>query len=183
MFLTYLHSIWFAFSIQIQQTYFRCNWIRTDNDIWETIMMASLTLILVMFTVYVFVFCPSSKKWKKWKKWKIWGPLHHQRFERFERFEGPHAIKEMKKKKMEKMKKWKIWRFPHPQRNERIERIEGPCTHKELKELKELWVVLQGPVCRTGKGPRTGPDCNRFKRTNGPGPLNFIEKDRKRPRS
>ena len=24
-------------------------------------------------------------------------------------------------------------------------------------------------------------DCNRFKRTNGPGPLNFFEKDRKRP--
>ena len=44
-------------------------------------------------------------------------------------------------------------------------------------------LVLQGPVRRTGKGPRTRPDCNRFKRTNSPGPLNFFEKDRKRPRS
>ena len=44
-------------------------------------------------------------------------------------------------------------------------------------------VVLQGPVRRTGKGPRTGPDCNRFKQTNSAGPLNFFEKDRKRPRS
>ena len=44
-------------------------------------------------------------------------------------------------------------------------------------------LVLQGLVRRTGKGPRTGPDCNRFKRTNSPGPLNFFEKDRKRPRS
>ena len=47
----------------------------------------------------------------------------------------------------------------------------------------DMRLVLQGPVHRTGKGPRTGPDCNRFKRTNNPGPLNFFEKDRKRPRS
>ena len=39
-----------------------------------------------------------------------------------------------------------------------------------------LILVLQGPVRRTGKGPRTGPDCNRFKLTNGPGPLNFLRK-------
>ena len=45
------------------------------------------------------------------------------------------------------------------------------------------FVVLQGPVRRTGKGPRTGPDCNRFKHTNGPGPLNYFEKDWKRPQS
>jgi hypothetical protein len=46
-----------------------------------------------------------------------------------------------------------------------------------------LPVVLQGPVCRTGIGPRTGPDCNRFEWTNGSGHYNLFEKDRKRPRS
>ena len=44
-------------------------------------------------------------------------------------------------------------------------------------------LVLQGPVRRTGMGPRTGPDRNQFKWTNGPGPYNFFEKDRKRPQS
>jgi hypothetical protein len=44
-------------------------------------------------------------------------------------------------------------------------------------------VVLQGPVRRTGMGPRTGLDCNRFEWTNGPGPYNLFEKDRKRPQS
>ena len=41
-------------------------------------------------------------------------------------------------------------------------------------------LVLQGLVCRTGMGLRTGPDCNRFKWTNGPGPPNFFEIDQKR---
>ena len=106
---------------------------------------ASLTLILVMFTVCVFVFCPSPKKWKKWKKWKIWGPLHHQRIERNERFEGPHTIKEMKEMKELRVpaptKKWKNWRSPHPQRNERNERykrIEGPLICKEMNEMNEI---------------------------------------------
>jgi hypothetical protein len=40
-------------------------------------------------------------------------------------------------------------------------------------------LVLQGPVRRTGIGPRTGPDGNRFERTNGPGPYNLFENDRK----
>ena len=42
-------------------------------------------------------------------------------------------------------------------------------------------LVLQGLVRRTGMGPRTGPDCNWFKGTNGPGPLNFLRKTRKDP--
>ena len=58
-------------------------------------------------------------------------------------------------------------------------RGEETATFGLLESLMD--VVLQGPVRRTGKGPRTGPDCNRFKRTNSPGPLNFFEKDRKRP--
>ena len=55
------------------------------------------------------------------------------------------------------------------------------CSKKN--EVKPLRLVLQGPVCRTRMGPRTGPDCNQFKQTNGPGPLKFFEKDWKRPRS
>ena len=54
---------------------------------------------------------------------------------------------------------------------------------EDLDRWQDEQVVLQGPIRRTGKGLRTGPDCNRFKRTNSPGPLNFFEKDRKRPRS
>ena len=50
---------------------------------------------------------------------------------------------------------------------------------KMINDYKKF--VLQGPVRRTGMGPRTGPDCNRFKRSNGLGPLNFFEKDQKRP--
>ena len=46
-----------------------------------------------------------------------------------------------------------------------------PKTHS-VDQLTIL--VLQGPVRRTRMGPRTGPDCNRFKRTNGPGPSNFF---------
>ena len=38
-------------------------------------------------------------------------------------------------------------------------------------------LMLQGLVHRTGMGPRTGPDCNWFKLTSGPGPPNFFEKD------
>ena len=82
---------------------------------------ASLTLILVMFTVCVFVFCPSSKKWNKWNKWKIWGPPCHQRIERIEKNESTYTLKEMKKKKI-------------------FERFEGPCTLKEMKEMKDLRV-------------------------------------------
>jgi hypothetical protein len=62
-------------------------------------------------------------------------------------------------------------------------------TGPDFKALVTTWsayiltLVLQGPVRRTGMGPRTGPDCNWFERTNGPGPYNLFEKDRKRPRS
>ena len=46
-----------------------------------------------------------------------------------------------------------------------------------------MQIVLQGPVRRTEMGLRTRPDCNRFKRTNGPGHPNFFEKDQKRLQS
>ena len=45
-----------------------------------------------------------------------------------------------------------------------------------IPENTDLRLVLQGLVHRTGMGPRTGPDCNRFKQTNGPGPPNFLRK-------
>ena len=57
--------------------------------------------------------------------------------------------------------------------NGEVVRNAGNKSSDELSAFQFL-LVLQGPVRRTGKGPRTGPDCNRFKRTNGPGPLNFF---------
>ena len=62
--------------------------------------------------------------------------------------------------------------------------LNSPDMRERLGMNKLLvWLVLQGLVYRTRMGPRTRPDCNRFKRTNGPGPPNFFEKDCKRPQS
>ena len=106
-----------------------------------------------MFTVCVFVFCPSSKKWNKWNKWKNWGPPCHQRIERIEKkWEHLHPQRNEKKKKIF----WKIWGSLHPQRNERNEGFEGPHSLKEMKEIREIkelrvptlskkWMDWEGP--------------------------------------
>ena len=49
-----------------------------------------------------------------------------------------------------------------------IIKVIGPVTYQlRLPKTWKIHIVLQGPVRRTGKGPRTGPDCNRFPRSCG----------------
>ena len=49
-------------------------------------------------------------------------------------------------------------------------------TRGHLQEAMQCSVVLQGPVRRTGKGPRTGPDCNGSSRPTVPVLSIFLRK-------